>query len=178
MEKLNTYDFNADKQRGDVLSILPMSRRSDYRKAQAYTWLVCYNSIQHVRSSISLERNMDEETQSQKVQLLAIYKDNLREIEAQIALFGMAPPIHLINQLKHHRQKIEEINLVLNSNAREISFNESIVNIEDLRKFASDEVKNAVIDYKDMIDEHRYMQVKLGGLAFLVNSGFYSLSFE
>jgi hypothetical protein len=65
---------------------------------------------------------MDAETYNHKQRLLAIYQDNLRELELQAARFGANPPLNIINEIKHHRKNIEEIRLTLRTNAEEVTF--------------------------------------------------------
>jgi hypothetical protein len=93
---------------------------------------------------------MDAETYNHKQRLLAIYQDNLRELELQAARFGANPPLNIINEIKHHRKNIEEIRLTLRTNAEEVTFDKLLVDIEELRKFARDEVKRTFEVYEEI----------------------------
>jgi hypothetical protein len=93
---------------------------------------------------------VDTETHNHKLRLLEIYKDNLRELELQAARFGANPPLNIINEIKHHRKNIDDIRLTLRTNADEVTFDKLLVNIEELRNFARDEVQRAFDIYGEI----------------------------
>jgi hypothetical protein len=111
---------------------------------------------------------MDEETYNHKLRLLAIYQDNLRELEVQAARFGANPPLNLFNEIKYHRKNIDDIRIQLPANAEEVTFDKLLISIEELRKFVRDEVKRAV-DASDDKNERDYAYSQ--GLVGLFSAG-------
>jgi hypothetical protein len=98
---------------------------------------------------------MDAEDYNHKMRLLAIYQDNLRELEVQAARFGANLPLILINEIKFHRQNIEAIRLKLHTNAQEVTFDKLLISIEELRRFVANEVKRA-FDAYDAVQAQEY----------------------
>jgi hypothetical protein len=90
---------------------------------------------------------MDEETKDHKLRLLAIYQENLRELELQAARFGQSPPLNIINEIKHHRKNIQDLQTQLELNAQEVPFDKLLLGIEDLQRFARQEAKRALEEY-------------------------------
>jgi hypothetical protein len=88
---------------------------------------------------------MDEATLDHKRRLLAIYQDNLRELEAQAARYGANLPLITINEIKHHRKNIDDIRVQLTTNAEEVTFDKLLVNIEQLRQFRRTEILGFVL---------------------------------
>ncbi|MBL7200844.1 MAG: hypothetical protein ISS56_11890 [Anaerolineae bacterium] len=43
------------------------------------------------------------------LRLQAQHKRNIRMLENQIAMYGMTPPIHLVNHLDHQREQLAEV---------------------------------------------------------------------
>lgn len=92
---------------------------------------------------------MDRETYDHKMRLLAIYQDNLRELEKQLAQHGAYPPLQLINNLKYHRKNIDDLQIQLRTNAEEVTFDKLLVGLEDLRKFGREEARRAFAAYRE-----------------------------
>ena len=43
------------------------------------------------------------------LRLQAQHKRNIRTLENQVAMYGMTPPIHLVNHLDHEREQLAEV---------------------------------------------------------------------
>lgn len=93
---------------------------------------------------------MDEETRDHKLRLLAIYQDNLRELEVQSAQHGITPPLIIINQIKGHRKNIDDLRMQLSVNAEEVTLDKLLVGIEDLRKFVQEEGRRVTKEYENL----------------------------
>jgi hypothetical protein len=107
---------------------------------------------------------MDEATLDHKRRLLAIYQDNLRELEIQAARFGANRPLIIINEIKEHRRNIDDLRVQLTTNAEEVTFDKILVSIEKLRQFRRIEILGFV--YRSLIIQNKYHQ-QFGNTAML-----------
>ena len=98
---------------------------------------------------------MDNETIEQKRRLLSIYEENLKELEIRSALFGINTPIIVINEIKFARRNIEQIRLMLETNAQEVSYNQLLISIEQLQRYVFEESRKTILAYSSMIREAR-----------------------
>ena len=131
---------------------------------------VAFSRVVELRQStiVGTVVKMDEETRNHKERLLAIYLDNLRELEVQAARHGVNPPLILVNEIKHHRQNIFDIQKQLNENADEQSFDKILYGIEDLRRFSKEEAIRVLKEYNDV---HRGEPMLGQGLVGVFASG-------
>jgi len=104
---------------------------------------------------------MDEETRDHKQRLLNVYQENLRELEIQSAQFGSTPPLHIINQIKHHRKEISQLQAELRTNAEEVTFDRLLIGIEELQKFVRDEGIRAVEEYNRAFGDEAEVEMGL-----------------
>lgn len=92
---------------------------------------------------------MDEETRVHKERLLAIYQENLREMEVRAAKFGLNTPLNIINEIKGHRRDIDELRILLSTNAEEVTFDKLLIGIEELQRAVREEGERAVKTYHE-----------------------------
>lgn len=52
---------------------------------------------------------MSDEREEHLLKLQVQHKKNIQILEEQIAKYGMAPPLHLVNQLEHEREKLADV---------------------------------------------------------------------